>query len=60
MSAYFGDSTLGIFPGIGKVVPEYQNPDIRELIYRNYRLVYKIKSGIVEIVTIFQGSRLLE
>jgi plasmid stabilization system protein ParE len=52
--------TLRLFPGIGRVVPEYSDPGIRELIYRNYRVVYKIEPGFVEIATVFQGSRLLE
>jgi toxin ParE1/3/4 len=52
--------TLGQFPEIGRVVPEYNNPEIRELIYRNYRVVYKVNPGFVEIITVFQGSRLLD
>jgi addiction module RelE/StbE family toxin len=52
--------TLGQFPEIGRVVPEYNNSRIRELIYRNYRVVYQVKPGFVEIVTVFRGSRLLD
>jgi plasmid stabilization system protein ParE len=52
--------TLKVFPEIGRIVPEYNNPRIRELIYRNYRIVYQITPGVVEIVTVFQGSKHLE
>jgi plasmid stabilization system protein ParE len=50
----------GLFPEIGRIVPEYNDSELRELIYRNYRIVYKIKPQMIEIVTVFQGSRLLE
>lgn len=32
--------TLKVFPEIGRIVPEYGDPKIREIIYRNYRIVY--------------------
>lgn len=52
--------TLKVFPKIGRIVPEYDNLKIREIIYRNYRIVYKIDERMVEILTIFHGSKLLE
>ena len=52
--------TLKVFPEIGRIVPEYNSPGIREIIYRNYRIIYKLIPGSVEIVTVFQGSRHLE
>jgi toxin ParE1/3/4 len=51
---------LLIFPESGRVVPEYGQKDIREIIFQNYRVVYRIKSGAVEIVTITHGARLIE
>jgi addiction module RelE/StbE family toxin len=47
------------FPNIGRVVPEYNNPNIREIIYQNYRIVYRIKEKTVYIVLISHGSKLL-
>ena len=44
---------------IGRMVPEIRRPDIRELIYRNYRIVYRIGEGEALILTIFEGHRLL-
>ncbi len=32
--------TLKVFPEIGRIVPEYGDPKIREIIYSNYRIVY--------------------
>ena len=52
--------TLKVFSEIGRVVPEYDNMKIREILYRNYRIVYKIDGKVVEILTIFHGSKLLE
>jgi addiction module RelE/StbE family toxin len=46
-------------PSIGRIVPEISNPDIREIIVKKYRIVYRIKKKIVEILTVFEGHRLL-
>jgi plasmid stabilization system protein ParE len=48
------------FPKSGRIVPEYNDEDLREKIYGNYRIVYRIKSEAIEIVAICHGSRLLE
>ena len=47
---------LEIFPRSGRIVPEYNNPDIRELIYQNYRIVYKISDKAVYIALIIHGT----
>ena len=52
--------TLKVFPEIGRIVPEYGDPKIREIIYRNYRIVYQIEARAVEIITVSHGSKLLE
>jgi addiction module RelE/StbE family toxin len=52
--------TLKVFPEIGRIVPEYGDPKIREIIYRNYRIVYQIEERAVEIITVSHGSKLLE
>lgn len=46
-------------PRAGRVVPEIANLDIRELIFRKYRIVYRIKQNCIEILTVFEGHRLL-
>ena len=51
---------LLIFPESGRIVPEYNQKDLREIIFQNYRIVYMIKSDTVEIVTITHGARLIE
>jgi plasmid stabilization system protein ParE len=46
-------------PRSGRGVPEIGNPDIRELIYRGYRIVYRLNGDRIEILTVFEGHRLL-
>jgi toxin ParE1/3/4 len=47
-------------PMAGRIVPEISNPEIRELIVRNYRVVYRVKGNNVEILTVFEAHRLLK
>jgi plasmid stabilization system protein ParE len=44
---------------MGRVVPELANPDIRELLFKKYRIVYRLKANCIEILTVFEGHRLL-
>ena len=30
------------FPELGRMVPEYQNQNLREIIFRPYRIVYRV------------------
>jgi len=45
------------FPKSGRIVPEYGDPNLREKIYGNYRIVYRIKGDCIEIAAICHGSR---
>lgn len=45
------------FPQSGRPMPEAQNPSIREVIYQGYRIVYRLRSDVVEIVMVVHGSR---
>ena len=48
-------------PYIGRVVPEFNNPDIRELIRGNYRVIYRIiDEKNIDIITIHHSARLLK
>lgn len=46
-------------PEKGRVVPELSIENIREIIHKNYRLVYIIKKNSVYILSVFEGHRLL-
>jgi addiction module RelE/StbE family toxin len=52
--------SLAQYPERGRVVPELTIETIRELIYKNYRIVYLIKKKSIEILTVFEGHRLLK
>ncbi len=45
------------FPRIGRVVPEFEDENIRELICGSYRIVYQLRGDICFIVAIVHSSR---
>lgn len=46
------------FPLSGRLVPEAERDDIREIIYQDYRIIYwVVHSGRVDILTVMHGSR---
>ncbi len=49
----------GAFPESGRVVPEFGDPTIREILWRSYRLVYRVHGAEVQVVTVFHGAMLL-
>jgi len=46
-------------PRIGRIVPEISNPNVREIIAKKYRIVYKIQENEIEILTVYEGHKLL-
>lgn len=44
---------------IGRIVPEINNSQFRELIYGNYRIIYRIKKKQISILTIRHGKQIL-
>ena len=46
-------------PRMGRMVLEFSDPDIRELIIKGYRLVYRIRKSRIDILTVFEGHRLI-
>lgn len=51
--------TLSSFPNSGRMVPEFQNPSVRELIAYSYRTIYTIREEEVLIVAVIHGKRIL-
>ena len=48
-------------PRLGRMVPEFNNPNIRELIKGSYRIVYRlIDEKHIDIITVHHSARLLE
>jgi len=50
---------LGKFPESGLIVPEMSRNNIRELIYENYRIVYRIESEQISILTVRHFKQIL-
>jgi plasmid stabilization system protein ParE len=50
---------LAAFPELGRVVPEFRQPDLREVIHRTFRVIYRVKreGEVVEIVRFWHGAR---
>ena len=47
------------FPLSGRIVPEFNNESIREIIFHNYRVVYRTKEETIEIVLVTHGAKLI-
>lgn len=47
-------------PGIGRIVPELSLENIREILHKNYRIVYLVKKNSIDILTVFEGHQLLK
>lgn len=45
------------YPEIGHKVAEANDPNIRELIFQNYRIMYRILHDVVQIIGVIRGSR---
>ena len=50
---------IGDHPRSGRIVPELRDPDYREVIHGNYRIVYRIAAAGVQVVTFVEGHKLL-
>ena len=49
---------LETMPYIGRIVPELENHGLREVIYQNYRIVYRItENKDVEILAVLHSAR---
>ena len=47
-------------PYSGRIVPEISNNDIRELIVKKYRIVYRIQNREIHILTVFESHKMLK
>jgi toxin ParE1/3/4 len=54
----FRTQILKEFPESGRIIPEIENPNFRELIEGSYRIMYKIVDlHRIDILTVFHTSR---
>ena len=55
---YDATARLEDFPRSGRIVPELDRNDLREIILGEYRIVYLVTPDAVILVTVFRSSRL--
>ena len=46
-------------PLAGRVVPEFDRPDVREVFLRTYRIVYRVDHVGIFVLAVFEGHRLM-
>ena len=49
----------GRFPQSGHVVREKGRSDLRQILVRSYRSVYLVRDKQIDVLTVFEGHRLL-
>ena len=47
------------FPKVGRIVPEFDDEEIREIFEYSYRIIYRISGDEITIGTVIHGKRLL-
>lgn len=52
--------TLAGHPSIGRVVPEYSDANIRELIHPPFRVIYQIYKSLIAVIRIWRSERILQ
>jgi addiction module RelE/StbE family toxin len=50
---------IGTFPRSGRSVPEYETPDIREVIEGSYRIIYRIKEEQIDVLAVVHSAQQL-
>lgn len=50
---------LASHPDLGRIVPEFDQPFLRELIHPPFRIVYRRDKGMVRIVRVWRSERVL-
>ncbi len=46
-------------PLSGRKVPEYEAEDIRELVEKPYRIIYRVKQDQIDVLAVIHGAQLL-
>ncbi len=46
-------------PRIGRAVPEYAQPDLREVLERPYRIIYRVGAERIDVITVMHYRELL-
>lgn len=50
---------IAAFPQSGRQVPEYDTPDVREIVEKPYRIIYRIKADQIDVLAVIHGAQQL-
>lgn len=50
---------IGAFPESGRRVPEYDRKDVREVLEKPYRIIYRIKKEQIDVLAVFHSAQQL-
>ena len=50
---------IGAFPESGRRVPEYDRKDIREIIEKPYRIIYRIRKKQIDVLAVIHSAQQL-
>ncbi|HSS18808.1 MAG TPA: type II toxin-antitoxin system RelE/ParE family toxin [Pyrinomonadaceae bacterium] len=45
------------YPNAGRVAPEKNDENVREVLYQHYRLIYRIGDNRLEVLAVIHGAR---
>jgi toxin ParE1/3/4 len=49
--------TLATMPERGRIVPELSLPEVREIIFKSYRIVYRVATRQVQVLRFWHAAR---
>jgi toxin ParE1/3/4 len=58
--AFRATDRLTDHPGLGRIVPELSQAHLREVLLGNYRIIYRLRDDVVQVLTVHHGARLLD
>lgn len=47
-------------PQSGRMVPETQDSSLREILLGSYRIIYRVRAELVEVLTVCHGAKLID
>jgi toxin ParE1/3/4 len=50
---------ISAFPESGRIVPEFEKVNVRELFFGSYRIIYVIKDNVAFVLSVVHGVRML-
>lgn len=48
---------LATLPERGRVVPELKDSSVREIIHKSYRIIYRVRGEVVEVIRFWHAAR---